>query len=66
MVAGVKPFSIAARYRKGLIVEPINPNEEEVEEAIVGETFIRPKKKYQYEFTGSLISDWVIDTQLPI
>lgn len=50
----------------GLIVEDINPNDEESEEAIVGETFIRPKKKYQYQFSGSMISDWVVDTNMPI
>ena len=47
----------------GLVVEPIDPNTEEANEAIVGETFIKPKKEYTYTFSGALISDWTIVAQ---
>ena len=51
----------------GLIIEPINPNSPEVEDAIIGETFIKPKKTYQYQFNGSLLSDWRVDKKnLPL
>lgn len=50
----------------GLVVEEKNPNTEEVEDAITGETFIKPKKRYRYQFTGSMISDWKIKTDLPL
>ena len=50
----------------GLVVEEKNPNTEEVEDAITGETFINPKKRYRYQFTGPMISDWTIKTDLPL
>lgn len=50
----------------GLIIEPINPNKENVEEMIVGDTFIKPKKYYNYEYTGKLDGDWVIDKNAPV
>ena len=45
----------------GLIVEPINPNPENVEQTIKGETFIKPKKVYEYQFTGVSSGDWKVD-----
>lgn len=45
----------------GLIEEIQNPNSEEVEDAIVGETFIKPKTTYTYYFSGSLLSDWRVE-----
>ena len=36
----------------GLIVEPANPNEEEVEITITGETFIKPNQAYEYKYEG--------------
>ena len=50
----------------GLVVEEKNPNTEEIEDTITGETFIKPKKRYRYQFTGSMISDWKIKTNLPL
>ena len=51
----------------GLVIEIINPNDEEVENTILGETFIKPFKTYTYEFNGSLITDWHFDRKdLPI
>ena len=47
----------------GLIVEAIDPNTEESNEAIVGETFIKPKKEYTYTFSGALMSDWTIEAK---
>ncbi len=51
----------------GLIEEIKNPNDEEVEDAIIGETFIKPKTTYKYYFNGSLLSDWQVKGKnLPI
>ena len=50
----------------GLIVEQTNPNDEEVEDAIVGETFIKPKKTYEYYFNGGLYLNWEIDKKYPV
>ena len=44
----------------GLVEEIKNPNTEEVEDAIVGETFIKPKTTYTYYFNGSLLSEWKV------
>jgi hypothetical protein len=37
----------------GLVVTEPNPNDIEIEETIVGDTFIKPKKTYEYTFNGS-------------
>ena len=50
----------------GLIVKPENPNTEQIEETIIGETFIRPKKEYEYYFSGNAILDWEIDKKYPV
>ena len=43
-----------------------NPNAEIVEELIKGETFIKPKIVYQYEYTGETEEEWAIDKKYPI
>lgn len=51
----------------GLVEEIKNPNSEKVEDAIIGETFIKPKTTYTYYFNGSLLSDWELKGKyLPI
>ena len=45
----------------GLVVKPINPNPETVEQTIKGDTFIKPKKVYEYEFTGVSQGGWKVD-----
>lgn len=45
----------------GLVEEIKNPNDEEIEDAIIGPTFIKPKTTYTYYFNGSLLSDWKIE-----
>ena len=51
----------------GMIEEIQNPNSEEVEETIIGETFIKPRMTYEYRYDGAAISEWGIDkTGLPL
>lgn len=51
----------------GLIEEIKNPNNEEVEDAIVGDTFIKPKTTHVYYFNGSFLADWnVYGNNLPL
>ena len=51
----------------GLVEEIKNPNSEEVEDAIVGETFIKPKTTHRYYFNGSLLAEWQLEGKnLPI
>ena len=50
----------------GLIVEQINPNTPEQESIISGETFIKPKKTYEYSFIGKDIYNWHIDKKYPV
>lgn len=45
----------------GLIVEEINPNPEIIEQTIQGDTFIKPKKFYEYKFTGFSEGEWSVD-----
>lgn len=42
----------------GLVEEIQNPNDAETEDAIIGDTFIKPKTTHRYYFNGSLLSDW--------
>ena len=50
----------------GLIVTPENPNDNETENTIVGETFIKPKKTYDYHFKGRGIQNWTVDKKYPV
>ena len=50
----------------GLIVKQESPNEEIVEETIVGDTFIKPKKEYEFYYSGSACLDWEIDKKYPV
>ena len=51
----------------GLIVkENKNPNDIETEETIVGETFIKPKKTYEYVFEGTAYQEWIVDKKYPV
>ena len=50
----------------GLIIEPENPNTDRVEAAIVGETFIKPKREYEFYFSGTANLDWIIDKKYPV
>lgn len=45
----------------GLLVEPINPNTNNIEKTIKGETFIKPRKTYTYEFVGVSDGEWAVD-----
>lgn len=52
-----------------LIAKPINPNTEEVEAAIVGDTFIKPKQTYEYHYQGPqlpLNTQWKTDKKYPV
>ena len=49
-----------------LKTEPINPNNSFVEDTIVGETFIKPKREYEYEYIGNLVGKWSIKENYPI
>lgn len=50
----------------GLVEDIKNPNTEDVEDAIIGPTFIKPRTTNNYKFNGRLIADWKIRTDLPI
>ena len=49
-----------------LKTEPINPNNSFIEETIVGETFIKPKREYEYEYIGNLAGKWSVKENYPI
>ena len=50
----------------GLILQEENPNSERTEKSIEGETFIKPKGKYIYTYTGLAAGDWFIDKKYPV
>ena len=47
----------------GLIVEKTEP---EVTSNIKGETFIKPKKEYEYTYEGVFAGSWNIDSKIPV
>ena len=46
----------------GLIIKEENPNSDDIDILIKGETFIKPKGSYIYEYTGEEESSWSIDS----
>jgi hypothetical protein len=50
----------------GLIIEQENPNSENVEEVILGETFIKPKKEYEFKCASRVKSTWSVDKKYPV
>ena len=50
----------------GLVEEIKDPNSEEINEEIVGETFIKPKRSYSYTFSGRAAAVWSVDTKYPV
>ena len=50
----------------GLVVTEPNPNDTIVEQTIVGDTFIKPKKTYEYVFKGTVQGDWKVDKKYPV
>ena len=50
----------------GLIAEPVNPNPQPVEETIIGETFIKPKKTYEFTYNGNLVGEWSVSKGAPV
>ena len=50
----------------GLIVEPISPNNAEVDATILGDTFIKVKKQYTYTFKGRMVAEWKVDKKYPV
>lgn len=52
----------------GLVVKPIDkkPTAADGEYEIAGETFIYPKKEYEYQFTGYEVADWYVDKSIPV
>lgn len=57
---------IAAGLVGTLAATPINPNPDEVEETIVGDTFIKPGQTYQYNYYGNVQAEWSVDEKLPV
>ena len=49
-----------------LKTEPINPNNSFIEDTITGETFIKPKKEYEYKYIGNLVGKWSVKENYPI
>ena len=49
-----------------LKTDPINPNNSFIEDTITGETFIKPKKEYEYEYIGNLVGKWSVKENYPI
>ena len=52
-----------------LITKPINPNTEAEEKTIVGETFIKPKVTYNYQYKGPKLpsnTKWKLDKKYPV
>ena len=49
----------------GKVVELV-PNTSEQEQAIIGDTFIKVKKAYEYSFNGKVAASWSVDPKYPV
>lgn len=49
-----------------LVAEPISPNSEAVEDVIVGETFIKPGRQYEYKYRGNVQGEWTVGKKIPV
>lgn len=49
-----------------LVSEPINPNTSNVEQTIVGETFIKPGFEYTYTYRGNETGEWTVKKNIPV
>lgn len=49
-----------------LIAEPENPNTSSQEDIIQGETFIKPKKQYEYIYVGNKKAQWGVSDNAPV
>jgi hypothetical protein len=47
-------------------IVPLVPNTPEEESTILGETFIKVKKSYQYKFNGRVSRKWTVDPKYPV
>ena len=50
----------------GLITEPVDPNNKFVNDTIIGESFIKPKKEYEYIYHGNLKGEWSVGKNIPV
>lgn len=50
----------------GLIMQEENPNTNRIDNLINGETFIKPKGIYVYNYTGLTLGEWKIDSKYPV
>ena len=50
----------------GLIAEPVNPNNQFIEDTITGETFIKPHKTYTFTYIGNYKGVWSVDKDVPV
>jgi hypothetical protein len=50
----------------GLIAEPVNPNNQFIEDTITGETFIKPRKTYEFTYIGNYKGEWSVDKGVPV
>ena len=44
-----------------LITEPEDPNNSNINQMIIGESFIKPKIIYKYKWQGSTVANWKVD-----
>lgn len=49
-----------------LIAESVNPNSDRQEEIIQGETFIKPKRQYEYTYIGNTKGSWSVGKNIPV
>ena len=50
----------------GLIVKPENPNPPAVEKTIIGDSFIKPRKTYEFYFNGEVDASWSVEKKYPV
>lgn len=49
-----------------LKIAELDPNPSIMDNIILGETFIKPKKEYEFIFAGNIVADWIVDKKYPV
>jgi hypothetical protein len=50
----------------GLIAAPVDPNGDTADDSIQGESFIKPKKEYEFTYFGNRAGEWTVSDNAPV
>ena len=50
-----------------MIKSPENPNDTTIDDDLIkGETFIKPKREYEFTYVGNKVGEWSVEKDVPV